>query len=106
MNRVSWQHVIFSHESGFRLRRSDDRRRVYIRQNERYAGECLHECDHFVSVGLIVLTGLKHCRLINRSFTGVRYRDEILSPIVSHGNRHTFQHHNARCHVAPVAWAE
>ena len=59
-----------------------------------------------------MLAGITHCgrtelKIVKGRLTGVRYRDEILRPIVQsfiarHGNRHTFQQDNARCHVARV----
>jgi len=111
-NRIRWQHVIFSDESRFLLRRSDGRTRVYRRPNERFADACVHECDRFGGGGVMVWAGITHCgrtelKIVEGRLTGLRYRDEILQPIVQpfiarHGNRHTFQQDNARCHVAHV----
>jgi len=71
-----------------------------------------HECDRFGGGGVMVWAGITHCgrtelKIVEGRLTGLRYRDEILQPIVQpfiarHGNRHTFQQDNARCHVAHV----
>lgn len=111
-NRIRWQNVIFSDESRFCVHRSDGRMRVYRRRNERYADCCVHESDRFGGGSVMVWAGITHCgrtelKIIEGNLTGIRYRDEILSPIVQpfiarYGNRHTFQQDNARCHVARI----
>lgn len=111
-NRNRWRHVLFSDESRFLLRRSDGRTRVYRRPNERFADACVHECDRFGGGGVMVWAGITHAgrtelKVVEGRLTGVRYRDEILDHIVrpfiaNHGNRHTFQQDNARCHTARV----
>ncbi|VDI64876.1 Hypothetical predicted protein [Mytilus galloprovincialis] len=102
----------FSDEFRFRLRRSDGTMRVNRRQNERYADACVHECDRFGGGDVMVWAGITHCgridlKFINGSLIGIRYRDEILSPIVQqfiarHGNRYTFSTGQAMGHVARV----
>ncbi|VDI64161.1 Hypothetical predicted protein [Mytilus galloprovincialis] len=69
-------------------------------------------CDRFGGGGVMVWAGITHCgrtdlKFINGSLTRLRYREEILSPIVQpfiamHGNRHTFEQENDRCHAARV----
>ena len=111
--RQRWQNVIFSDESRFLLHRSEGRMRFYRRRNERYADACVHECDKFGGGAVMVWGGITHngrteLKIIEGNLNSVRYRDEILSPsvlpfITRHGNRHTFQQDNARCHIARLS---
>ena len=58
--------------------------------------------------GGITHHGRTELKIIEGNLNAVRYRGEIQSPIVllfisRHGNRHTFQQDNARCHIARLS---
>ena len=107
-----WRFVMFTDESRFQLSRSDGRIRVYRRRNERYADCCIVERDRYGGGSVMVWGGItsQHrtiCVIVDGNITGVRYRDEIIQPIVipflrQHGPGITFQHDNARPHTARV----
>ena len=98
----------FSDESRFLLQRADGRARVYRRQNERFAANCIQEVDRFVggSVmmrGAISVTDRTNLVHIQVTLTAQRYCDEILQPHVlplMQQNGTKFQHDNARPHTA------
>lgn len=103
-----WRKVWFSDESRFLLQRADGRARVYRRNNERFARNCIQEVDSFGGGSVMVWAAISHTGrstlvLINGSLTALRYRDEILQehvlPIMQN-NDLIFQHDNARPHTA------
>jgi hypothetical protein len=56
-----WQHVLFSDESRFSLRFSDERYRVYRKRGERFTDQCVHESDRTdVILAQKVLTNTSH----------------------------------------------
>lgn len=107
-----WADVLFSDESRFHLDSSDGRQRVYRRTGERYADPCVVQRRAFgggsVMVwGGITSTGRTALQVVDGNLTAAQYRDEILQPhvvpfIQNRGNRVTFQHDNARPHVARI----
>ena len=108
---ADWRRVMFSDESRFSLQRSDRRQRVYRRLGERYSDACVREVDRFGEGGsVMVWGGISHgvktpLVVIQGNLTAVRYRDQVLTPhVLPLVNAHnlTFQHDNARPHVARV----
>ena len=108
---ADWRRVMFSDESRFSLQRSDRRQRVYRRLGERYSDACVREVDRFGGGGsVMVWGGISHglktpLVVIQGNLTVVRYRDQVLMPqVLPLVNAHnlTFQHDNARPHVARV----
>ena len=102
---------MFSDESRFSFQRSDRRKRVYRRLGERYSDACVREVDRFGGGGsVMVWGGISHgvktpLVVIQGNLTAVRYRDQVLMPhVLPLVNAHnlTFQHDNARPHVARV----
>lgn len=110
--RVDWNNVLFSDESRFHLDSSDGRARVYRRTGERYADACVIQRQPFGGGSVMVWGGISfrgrtQLVIVQGNLTGVRYRDEIIQPHVlpfvqGQGRRMTFQHDNARPHVARV----
>jgi hypothetical protein len=87
--------ILFSDESKFNLKFRDGRVRIYSRRRERFADGCVKETDRFGGGGVMI-------------WGGIRYRDEILVPIVlpfirTHHFNHVFQQDSARCHISHVA---
>lgn len=80
--------VLFTDESRFCLDFNDGRRRVWRQKNERFKNCCVAEHDRFGGGSIMVWGGISYdgCTdlyvIRNGSLTGVRYRDEILAPIV------------------------
>ena len=108
---ADWRRVIFSDESRFSLQRSDRQQRVYPRLGERYSDACVREVDRFGGGGsVMVWGGISHgvktpLVVIQGTLTAVRHRDQVLMPhVLPLVNAHnlTFQHDNARPHVARV----
>ena len=102
---------MFSDESRFSLQRSDRRQRVYRRLGERYSDACVQEVDRFGGgESVMVWGGISHgvkmpLVVIQGNLTAIRYRDQVLMPhVLPLVNAHnlTFQHDNARPHVARV----
>ena len=103
-----WLTVTFGDESRFSLQRSDRLQRVYRRLGERYSDACRQiwgrgsvmvwgGISHGVKTPLVVIQG---------NLTAVRYRDQVLMPYVLplvNAHNLTFQHDNARPHVARVS---
>ena len=110
--RIDWANVMFSDESRFHIDSSDGRARVYRRPGERYSDACVVQRTRFGGGSVMVWGGITcHDRtplyVIQGNLTAVRYRDEILRPFVlpliqAPGRNVTFQHDNARPHVARV----
>ena len=98
------QHIFFS----ISLRFSDGRYCVYRMNGERFTDQC----DRFGGGSVMVWAGIYHdgrtqLKIVQGTLNAVKYRDDILDPIVlpflQHRNfYHVFQHDNARCHVARV----
>ena len=91
----------------------DRRERVWRRQGERYAACNIVQHDRFGGGSVMVPGGISMegrtdlYRLENGNLTAIRYRDEILEPIVrpypgAVGPGLLLMHHNARPHVARV----
>ena len=108
---ADWRRVMFSDESRFSLQRSDRRQRVYRCLGERYSDACVREVDRFGGGGSVMVRGgISHgvktpLVVIQGNLTALRYRDQVLMPhVLPLVNAHnlTFQHDNARPHVARV----
>ena len=104
-----WRRVFFTDESRFTLFRADGRRRLYRRRGERFADACVFERNRYGGP-LMVWGGISHgvkslVIVVPGNLTAVRYRDEILRPVavpLVQQHQMTFQHDNARPHVARV----
>ena len=111
--RQCWQAFLFTDESRFNLFRTDGRRRVYRRRNERYADCFVIERDRLSGGSVMVWGGIAYGRRtqlhnIRGNLNAIRYRDEILSPhLVPFLLQHnlTLQQDNARPHVARICRA-
>ena len=105
-----WRRVFLTDESRFTLFRADGRRRLYRRRGERFADACVFERDGYGGGSVIVWGGISHgvkspLIVVPGNLTAVRYRDEILRPVavpLVQQHQMTFQHDNARPHVARV----
>ena len=108
-----WRSVLFTDESRFTLNTCDRRERVWRSRGERYAACNIVQHDRFGGGSLMVWGGISmegHTdlyRLDNGTLTAIRYRDEILGPIVrpyagAVGPGFLLVHDNARPHVARV----
>lgn len=108
-----WRPVLFTDESRFTLSTCDRRDRVWRCRGERYAACNIIQQDRFGGESVMVwggisLEGRTGLYVLNRgSLTAVRYRDEILRPIVrpyagAVGPGFLLMHDNARPHVAQV----
>ena len=104
---------LFTDESRFTLSTCDRRERVWRSQGERYAACNIVQHDRFgggsvMVPGVISMEGRTDLyRLENGSLTAIRYRDEILEPMVrpyagAVGPGFLLMHDNARPHVARV----
>ena len=83
-------------------------------RGERFTDQCVYtyESDLFRGGTVMVWAGICHdgctqLKIVQETLNAVKYRDDILDPIVlpflQHRNfHHVFQHENARCHVARV----
>ena len=80
--------VLFTDESRFCLDFQDGRRRVWRQKNERFKNCCVAEHDRFGGGSVMVWGGISYDGstdlyvIRNGSLTGIRYRDEILAPII------------------------
>ena len=105
-----WRSVFFADESRFTLFRADRRRRLYRRRGERFADARVFERDRYGGGSIMVWGGISHgvkspLIVVPGNLTVVRYRDEILRPVaipLVQQHQMTFQHDNARPHVARV----
>ena len=108
-----WRPVLFTDESRFTLSTCDRRERVWRSQGECYAACNIVQHDRFgggsvMVPGVISMEGRTDLyRLENGSLTAIRYRDEILEPMVrpyagAVGPGFLPMHDNARPHVARV----
>ena len=99
-----WRRVFFTDESRFTLFR------LYRRRGERFADACVFERDRYGGGWVMVWGGISHgvkspLMVVPGNLTAVRYRDEILRPVavpLVQQHQMTFQHDNARPHVARV----
>jgi hypothetical protein len=60
---------------------------IYRRRRERFADGCVKETDRFGDGSVIALGGISHVgktnlKIVAGNLNGIRYRDEILAPIV------------------------
>ena len=105
-----WRRVFFIDESRYTFFRADGRRRLYRRRGERFADACVFERDRYGGGSVMVWGGISHSVtspliVVPGNLTAVRYRDEILRPVavpLVQQHQMTFQHDNARPHVARV----
>ena len=108
-----WNNVLFSDESRFCLQHGDGRRRVWRRRGERFANCCVAERDRFGGGSVMVWGGIcggtrTRLLVLNGNLTGIRYRDEILRPVVlpflrRHGVGAILQQDNAPAHTSRVS---
>lgn len=108
-----WRPVLFTDESRFTLSTCDRRDRVWRRRGERSAACNILQHDRFGSGSVMVWGGISlggrtalHM-LARGSLTAIRYRDEILRPLVrpyadAVGPGFLLMQDNARPHVAGV----
>ena len=106
------QHTFFSDESRFSLYFSDGRYRVYRNRGERFTDQCVHESDRFGGGSVMMWAGIchdgrTHLKMFQGTLNTVKYRDEILDPIVlpflqQRNSDDVFRHDNAIFHVARV----
>jgi hypothetical protein len=105
----TWQHILFSNESRFSLRFSDGRYRVNRRRGERFTDQCVYtrptvlEAEVLWSGLEFVLMVCTQLKIVQRTLNAVKYRDDILDPIVppflqQRNFEHVFQYDNVRCH--------
>ena len=108
----AWQDILFSDKSRFSLRFTDGRYRVYRRRGELFTDQCVYESDRFRGGSVMVWAGIFYdgrtqLKIVQGILNVVKYRDDILDPIVlpflqQRSFDHVCQHDNARCHVARV----
>ena len=82
-----WTPVLLTDELRFCVAIHDGRRRVWRMPGERYADCCVTEHDRFGGGSVMVWAGISidgktDLHVIAGNISGVRYRDEILHPIV------------------------
>ncbi|MCI4378174.1 hypothetical protein PGIGA_G00212910 [Pangasianodon gigas] len=108
-----WRPVLFTDESRFTLSTCDRRERVWRSRGERYAACNIVQHDRFGGGSVMFWGGISMegrtdlYRLDNGTLTAIRYRDEILGPIVrpyagAVGPGFLLVHDYARPHVARV----
>lgn len=111
--RQQWRRVLFTDESRFSLDHNDGRSRVWRRPGERFADHCIAEHDRYGGGSVMVWGGITYANrtrlyvVPGGAMTGVRYRDEVLEPIVvpfaeNVGQNIIFMDDNARAHRARV----
>ena len=111
---AEWANVLFSDESRFTVSHNDGRMRVWRRQGERFAACNVVQVDGFGGGSVMVWAGI--CLgsrtdlyiLPPGGITGLRYRNEVLEPIVrpfaaAMGDGFVFMQDNARPHTARVS---
>ena len=111
-----WRAVLFTDESRFTVSTNDIPARVWRRQGERYANCNIVEVDRYGGGSVMVWAGIalygrtdNHMYVFPRGgITAVRYRDEVLEPIVrpyagAIGDTFMLMQDNARAHTARVS---
>jgi hypothetical protein len=85
---ADWTPVVFTDESRFCLDVTDRRRRVWRQRNQRFVLHNIAQHDRYGGGSIMIWGGISmqgktdlHV-FQNSTVTGVRYRDEILHPIV------------------------
>ena len=109
---AQWSDVIFTDESRFNLSSHDGRIRVWRRQGERYTDATVQEHDRYGGGSVMVWGGINHHQRtplyrVDGNLTGIRYRDEILRPLVipalqAVGPNAVLMDDNAPCHRARI----
>ena len=110
--RQQWSSVVFTDESRFTLQNNDGRILVYRRPGERFMDATVRQHNQFGGGSVMVWGGFSYhhrtpLHVIDGNLTGLRYRDEILRPIVLPclqriGAAAVLQDDNARPHRARV----
>ncbi len=109
--RVTWNRVVFSDESRFKLFRNDARHMVYRRVGERFNQNCVHEVDQFGGGSVMVWGAIRfgwksQLLIIDGNMTADRYLQTVLSaqvfPYFNLNPNAIFMHDNARPHVAGI----
>ena len=106
-----WESVLFTNESRFHLSSCDRRVRVWRRPGERYADCNIMEYDRYGGGSIMVwggicLSGRTDLYVFDQgTLTAMRYRDDILAPIVrpfagAVGDNFILMQDNARPHTA------
>ena len=83
---------------------------MYRRRGERFTDQCVYESDRLEVEVLwsgICHDGRTHLKIVQGTLNVVKYKDDIVDPIVlpflqQRKFDHVFQHDNARCHLARV----
>ncbi|KAK7101452.1 hypothetical protein V1264_019834 [Littorina saxatilis] len=104
----NWRHVVCSDESYFLLQQHDSRRRVYMRQGERYHQQCVDEVPSHGGGGVMVWgaitnTGRSQLVEVPGRLNAQHYVQDILQPHalpLLAAPRAQFQHDNAKPHTA------
>lgn len=111
---ADWATVLFSNESRFTVSHNDGRMRVWRRQGERFAACNVVQVDAFGGGSIMVWAGIclgsrTDLHIFQQGgITLIRYRDEILEPVVrpfagAVGDGFIFMQDNARPHTARVS---
>ena len=107
--RADWARVLFTDESKFNLRRSDDRARVYRKRWERFSDNCVRERGQFGGGSVMIWGGISlHTKSriahVIGNLNAIRYQTLILWPVaVPHIRRNRgmiLMQDNATCHTA------
>ena len=85
--RHDWSRVLFTDESRFTLTHNDARARVWRRPGERFVEACVRQHDRhgggsIMVWGGIYLHGRTPLHLVQGNLNAVRYRDEIVQPLI------------------------
>ena len=80
---------------------------MYRRRGERFTDQCVYESDHFGGGSVMVWAGICHdgrtqLIIVQGTLNAIKYRDDILDPIVLSFLQQRNFDDNARCHVAHV----
>ena len=113
LGRQRLRNILWSDESRFNLDFNDGRRRVWRQRNERFHDWCVAEHDRYGGGSVLVWSGISLDGrtdlyvIRNGALTGVRYRDEVLDPVVrpyagACGHGFILMDDNARPHRARV----
>jgi hypothetical protein len=111
--RNTWQNILFSDESKLNLKCCDGRVRIYRRPRKRFTDGCAKETVRFGGGGVMIWGGISqvgktNLKIVVGNVNGIRYRYEILAPIVlpvirTHHFNLVFQQDSARCHISRVS---